>query len=118
MRATKWNPDRLPERSLIDLDLHEMGPVTFGSYLAAGQGVRSATDEYISHLLNDPLFVARLTERVGLRVVEQILASTTADGLDDKSPADETADGLLARDNRTTIHDLLRDAGLSFLKGE
>jgi hypothetical protein len=91
--------------------------VTFGAYPAAGQGIRSATDEYVDHLLNDPLFVARFTERVGLRVVEQILASTTADGLDDKSPADETADGLLARDNSRTIHDLLDRAGLSFLKG-
>jgi HK97 family phage prohead protease len=36
------NPHRLPERTLRDLDLHELGPVTFPAYESATADVRSA----------------------------------------------------------------------------
>jgi hypothetical protein len=93
MRSTKWNPERLPERTLLDLDLYEMGPVTFGAYPDAGQGLRSGTDDYYDRLLNDPLFLARFTERVGVRVVERLLADAPADGRSEADIPDVTADG-------------------------
>lgn len=71
--ATEHNPQRLSERTITDVDLYELGPVTFPAYESATAGVRSATDEFCERMLHDPLFVARLTERAGLPVVQQIL---------------------------------------------
>lgn len=73
-RVTDWNPDMLPERTITDADLYEFGPVTFPAYPDATVAVRSRTDDFLDHFLNDPLFVARFKERVGPAVVEQIRA--------------------------------------------
>lgn len=78
--ATEWNPERLSERTITDVDLFEFGPVTFPAYESATAGVRSATDQFIDHMLRDPLFVARFAERAGAGVVQQILDSVPADG--------------------------------------
>jgi HK97 family phage prohead protease len=40
------NPDGLPERTVTDLTLFELGPVTFPAYLGATAGVRSLTDRF------------------------------------------------------------------------
>lgn len=71
----KRNPEMLPERTITDVDLYELGPVTFPAYASATAAMRSMTDEFFESLLSDPMFVARFTERVGLRVAEPILAS-------------------------------------------
>ena len=99
-KATSANPARLPERTIEQVDLYEFGPVTFPAYASASAGLRSirSTDDFAA-ALSDPLFVVRLTERVGPKTVEQILAALrdgapfmgqTADGLDLNQP---TADG-------------------------
>jgi hypothetical protein len=80
-RPSAYNPKSLPERTLIDVNLPEFGPTTFGAYGGASSGVRSETDQFLEWL-SDPLFVARLTERSGLAVVEQIIASLAPDGPD------------------------------------
>jgi Caudovirus prohead serine protease len=41
-RASAHNPDRLPERTLRELELFEFGPVTFAAYPGASAGVRGA----------------------------------------------------------------------------
>jgi len=41
------NPQGLPERTLLELRLHEFGPVTFPAYAGATAGVRSLTDEFL-----------------------------------------------------------------------
>ena len=74
MRSTAWNPDRLPERTITNVDLYEFGPVTFPAYANATAGMRSMTDEFLETWMRDTGFVARLTERVGLQIVEKILA--------------------------------------------
>lgn len=80
-KESSHNPHKLPERTITDVDLYEFGPVTFPAYDDATAGVRSTgSDAFIAHLMDDPRFVARFTERAGLSVVEQILATLPADG--------------------------------------
>lgn len=74
-KATKSNPLKLDERTITGVELYEFGPVTFPAYADASAGLRSRTDEFIEHFMNDPQFVARFKERVGPAVVEQIRAS-------------------------------------------
>jgi HK97 family phage prohead protease len=104
MRATKWNPDKLPERTVTKADLFELGPVTFPAYQGTDVSVRSRTDEFIDHLMSDPRFLARFTERAGLTVVERLLdlvppaaqeeREDVAPADDEiKPPADDSADG-------------------------
>lgn len=40
------NPDALPERTLKEVRLYELGPVTWGAYPEATSGIRSLTDLY------------------------------------------------------------------------
>lgn len=79
-KATDHNPEMLPERTITDVDLYEFGPVTFPAYEDATAGVRSGSDAFLDRLLHDPVFLARFTERVGLKATEHILASVPADG--------------------------------------
>jgi hypothetical protein len=51
MPKSAYNPDGLPERTLQEVDLMELGPVTFPAYAGATAGVRSETDDYIRRLL-------------------------------------------------------------------
>lgn len=78
------NPQMLEERTITGVDLYEFGPVTFPAYPDASAGLRSRTDEFIEHFLNDPAFLARFKERAGPAVVDQIResipASTTSFG--------------------------------------
>lgn len=91
--ASEHNPEKLPERTITDLDLYEFGPVTFPAYSdGTTPALRSRSDEFIDRLARDPLFVARFTERVGLNVAERILADVPADGRT-KRGAETPADG-------------------------
>lgn len=101
--ATDHNPERLEERTITAVELYEFGPVTFPAYPDASAGMRSRTDEFLDHFLNDPQFVARFKERVGPAVVNQIRASLppTAETAEpavetptaDLADPDEIADG-------------------------
>lgn len=85
------NPKGIPERTITDTDLYELGPVTFPASAAASAALRSTSDDFIGRLLNDPIFVARFTDRAGVTVVEKIIASLPADGrseLSSRSSAD------------------------------
>jgi HK97 family phage prohead protease len=73
--STPHNPQRLDERTITGVTLYEFGPVTFPAYPDATAGLRSRTDEFIEHFLNDPAFVARFKDRAGPAVVEHIRAS-------------------------------------------
>ena len=77
-RALVLTASRL-RRTITDVDLYEFGPVTFGAYAEATSGLRSGTDEWMRSL-QDPLFVARLTERLGANVVSKILTNGAPDG--------------------------------------
>ena len=98
--SSEHNPERLSERTITGAEVYEFGPVTFPAYPDASAGMRSRTDEFLDHFLNDPAFVARFRERAGPAVVDQIRASLpTADDAPPADPpsaargSDETTDG-------------------------
>jgi hypothetical protein len=63
--ATEDNPDKLPERTIREVQLHEFGPVTFPAYPGATVAVRSMTDEYtLSAFLTDPDRLAELVRHI------------------------------------------------------
>lgn len=119
-RSSSWNIDRLPERTIHDVNLFEFGPVVWGASPTATSDVRSGTDDFFDRMLSDPLFLARFTERAGLKVVERILSasvddeartqSTDADpdqvAPEDTQNTEVTADGQ-AEDNRNRIAEAL-----------
>lgn len=102
-RANDRNPEKLPERTITDVELYEFGPVTFPAYAEATAGVRSTgSDDFIDRLMHDPRFVARFTERAGLSVVEKILASLPTDGRSEAPASNESADGDRSQAPRTS----------------
>jgi HK97 family phage prohead protease len=46
VKRSAWNPDALPERTILAAHVYEMGPVTFPAYAGTTAGVRSLTDWY------------------------------------------------------------------------
>jgi HK97 family phage prohead protease len=74
-RSSKANPDKLPERSIKDIELYEFGPVTFPAYDSATAGVRSGSDQFIERLLKNEEVLARYIERAGPNVAAKFLAS-------------------------------------------
>jgi hypothetical protein len=73
-RASNRNPNRLPERTITDVDLYEFGPVTFPAYASASAGMRSRTDEWLEGLLTEPQNLARLLERMSSRAAFKLLS--------------------------------------------
>lgn len=67
-KASEYNPERLPERTIKEFQLYEFGPVTFPANPAATAAVRSLTDDYlIDRLLRaDPDRLRQLIERKGV----------------------------------------------------
>ena len=54
-QPSEYNPDGLPERTILEMRVAEFGPVTFPAYPSATVGVRSMTDDYIMRRLgSDP----------------------------------------------------------------
>lgn len=79
-KASADNPKMLEERTINAVSLFEIGPCPWGAYEDATAGVRSGTDQFLESFMNDPVFVARFTERNGIRITEKVLAQLPADG--------------------------------------
>jgi HK97 family phage prohead protease len=47
-KASAYNPDALPERTLLEAYVPEFGPVTFPAYEGATAGIRSITDVFMA----------------------------------------------------------------------
>lgn len=73
--ATKDNPSKLDERTITKVDLYEFGPVTFPAYPHASAGLRSRSDEFMSHFFSDPIWVAKFKTEYGPKTLEHIRAS-------------------------------------------
>lgn len=62
---TAWNPNMLPERTIREMRVPEMGPVTWPAYLGTDTAVRSLTDEFaLVDLTGDPERLADLVSYV------------------------------------------------------
>lgn len=72
-KPTRWNPDALPQRSIVRAKVYEFGPVTFPANMGATASARSLTDEWYAHLIQETWFQRQLADRVGQRVAERIL---------------------------------------------
>lgn len=63
--ASAWNPNMLPERTIREVRVMEMGPVTWPAYLGSTTSARSLTDEFaLADLTSDPARLAELVEHV------------------------------------------------------
>lgn len=74
-KASKWNPNALPQRSIIRTKTFEAGPVTFPASPSAEAAARSLSDEWLSRLIGDNRFQQDFADRVGGKVAERVLAS-------------------------------------------
>lgn len=66
-KASEQNPDRLPERTIRDLQLFEFGPTPFPAYPDATAGVRSMsmTDDLVAlRFVEDPDLFSHFLERL------------------------------------------------------
>jgi HK97 family phage major capsid protein len=61
--TSDWNPDGIPERTILEARVPEFGPVSFPQYESATAGVRSLTDEFIfDGFANDPKRLVELID--------------------------------------------------------
>jgi HK97 family phage prohead protease len=75
------NPKVLPERTITLIDLFEFGPVTFPAYESASAGLRSRSDEFLGHIVNDAMFLQRYIERTSAQVAAHSLQDAADAGL-------------------------------------
>jgi HK97 family phage prohead protease len=69
-KASKTNPQAMPERTIKEARVMEFGPVTFPAYEGATASVRSLTDDFIvRQLVGDPDRLRELLQHYALPVV-------------------------------------------------
>lgn len=78
-KASKRNPDGVPERSIVRTKVYEFGPVTFPANPGASASARSISDEWLGRLIGDERFQRDFSERVGEKVARRILAAVPDD---------------------------------------
>lgn len=116
--ASDYNPGRLEERTINRVRLLELGPCPWGAYQDATAGVRSATDDFLESMMNDPVFVARFAAQRGPLLVEKIIAQASADGHARATANKEPADGGMEKAPQRGIPlALARDQGHALLLG-
>jgi HK97 family phage prohead protease len=64
-RSTR-NPGGIPERTITEIAIRELGPCTFGAYPGASSAMRSSLDDVLSSVMKDPTALARFAERFDL----------------------------------------------------
>ena len=89
-----YNPEGLPERTVIQAEVMEMGPVTFPAYVGSTAGVRSLTDQFLAR-------------------DERLRALLTNSALPSEEPASSTPD----TGSRTDYPPISREAFLEKISG-
>lgn len=86
---TEHNPDGVPERTITEVRLHELGPVPFGANPTASAGMRSGTDDFYEWLARrDPERVDALrSTRNTLRTPPDDAAGSTTAPSDGAAPS-------------------------------
>lgn len=74
---SEHNPDGLPERTITEAKLFELGPVTWPAYAEATAGVRSLSDRFHD--------LSTLTPRAAIEAPGQASAATTTPDADDSA---------------------------------
>ena len=74
-KVSKFNPDGLPQRTILKAKVFEFGPVTFPANAGATASARSMTDQWLAKLLSQrdeeiPAVLRRLREAVTPDVIE------------------------------------------------
>lgn len=101
------NPDGLPERTIKEVRLYELGPVTYPANPAATAAMRSGTDAFYERLARrEPARVDALRSRISsLRTVP----ARTADAAARKTHTEPRKhSGLSARDRRERLYPTLK----------
>lgn len=102
---SEHNPSMLPERTITRIDLFEFGPVTFPAYEGASAGLRSRSDEFLTHMVNDADFLRRFIERTNTAVAARVLDDARAqkiEGAANGEPANNgSANGQPAETGRS-----------------
>jgi HK97 family phage prohead protease len=85
-RKSSHNPDRLPERTIKEVEVMEFGPVTFPAYAGATAGIRSLTDEFtFGRLTDDPRRLLEVIEYA--RAISPPEAERTPEPTDRPAPS-------------------------------
>jgi hypothetical protein len=84
-KVSDYNPEGLPERSIIKASVHEAGPVTFPAYANTTAGVRSLTDEFRPAAETVAELAARRPGELA-RMIEEVLHQK---GVEDKPLEDK-----------------------------
>jgi HK97 family phage prohead protease len=88
-----YNPDGIPERTVEDLQLYELGPVTFPAYEGASAGVRSLTGFFaLERLKGSEEFERACSEWVKANpdTVRSILVPNDLEESDDSAEQDDS----------------------------
>ena len=107
-KASAYNPNQLPERTITEAKLYEFGPVTFPAYEGASAGVRSLTDHFIlDELLRHPkrstvidAALERLLKTAGTEVL--VPAKDPDPNVTDRDTADAPSTPDAAESHRTS----------------
>jgi HK97 family phage prohead protease len=113
--TSDWNPNGIPERSLQELRVFELGPVTYPASPTASSGMRSGTDAFYEALRNrDPERVDKLRGRVQTfrtaahRPAAAGTGDTAAAPHDTNEPASRHSGGLSHAQRRLALYPSLR----------
>jgi HK97 family phage prohead protease len=97
-KATSYNPERLPERTIREVSLYEFGPVTFPAQLQATAGIRSVslTDHYFERHLERTGQAARAAERLSQIAGTAALGTVPATTIEPPTGHSEATRAVLA----------------------
>lgn len=106
--ASDYNPDRLPERTVKEVRLFELGPVTYPANPAATASMRSGTDSFYERLARrEPARVDALRSRISsLRTLQARPARKAAPKK--RSEPRVAHSGMSARDRRERLYPSLK----------
>lgn len=96
-KASKHNPEALPERSISRNVVYEFGPVVFPANAMASASARSLTDHWMRRLAGDPAAYEALRDRVGAKVADRLRAAVPEQLRDRSAEARKRQDQLRRR---------------------